>query len=87
MSISPLAQKIEKRTEQLEAKYGIWMTRKQIETDMLKMGEGKFPVEKLNVFDVCPSGRRPRYTTASVAAYLVACEVPASIVLDRYKKP
>jgi len=72
--------------DKLEDQFGLWMTRKQIESELLKMREGKFPVEKLTIFDITPTKRNPRYTTASVAAYMHACQTPASLYFSRYNK-
>jgi len=71
--------------EYLEKEYGLWMNRGQIEREM-KMGNGKFPVEKLTVYDVDPSGKRKRYATASLAAYLWATQKPAIMCLGVRKK-
>jgi len=76
MSQSLFAERIRQRTEDLESKYGIWMSRRQIERDLLHMQSGAFPVEKLKIYDIDPNRRRPRYSTQSVAAFLVYHEVP-----------
>jgi len=87
MSQSILAERIKQRTEELESKYGLWMSRRQIERKLLHIRDGSLPVEKLKVYDIDPNGRRPRYSTQSLAAFLVYHEVPqSSSYLSRNKQ-
>ena len=65
--------------EYLESKYGLWMNRTQIERDFLHMRTGRFPIEKLVVFDVDPSGKRKRYSTSSVASVVWAMQKPVKL--------
>ena len=85
MSQSLLAERIKQRTEDLESKYGLWMSRHQIERKLLHIGSGTFPVEKLKVYDIGPVGKRLRYSTQSVAAFLVSHEVPQTLWAQRKK--
>ena len=86
MSQSLLAERIRQRAIDLESKYGIWMSRRQIERDLLHMAHGSFPVEKLKVYDIDPNGRRIRYSTQSLAAFLVTHEVPQESAFRAKKK-
>ena len=79
MSQSLLSDRINQRTEELEAQYGLWMSRRQIERKLLRIGNGSFPVDCLKIYDIDPNGKRPRYSTQSVACFLVSHEIPYAL--------